>query len=75
GQIFYWQDKAHSELGVQKTQEEIQEETGLTIEQQKTARKQLVSRGILIETNKRLEHKMYYRVDCDRLNEIIDNKL
>ncbi|MGT3282516.1 hypothetical protein [Yersinia enterocolitica] len=75
GQIFYWQDKAHSELGVQKTQEEIQEETGLTVEQQKTARKQLVSRGILIETNKRLEHKMYYRVDCDRLNEIIDNKL
>nr|MBX9498779.1 DNA-binding protein [Yersinia enterocolitica] len=52
GQIFYWQDKARSELGVQKTQEEIQEETGLTIEQQKTARKQLVSRGILIETNK-----------------------
>ncbi|MFV8759492.1 hypothetical protein ACNSO7_13705 [Yersinia enterocolitica] len=75
GQIFYWQDKAHSELGVQKTQEEIQEETGLTVEQQKTARKQLVSRGILIETNKRLEHKMYYRVDCDRLNEIVDNKL
>lgn len=74
GQIFYWQDKAHSELGVQKTQEEIQEETGLTVEQQKNARKQLVSRGILVETNKRLEHKMYYRIDCERLNEIIDSK-
>ncbi|HGU4192959.1 TPA: DNA-binding protein, partial [Escherichia coli] len=31
-----------------------------------------VSRGILVETNKRLEHKMFYRIDCERLNEIIN---
>ena len=71
-QIFYWQDKAHAEEGVHKTREAIQSETGLTFEQQATARKQLVSRGILIETHKRLEHKMYFRVDCNRLDEIIN---
>lgn len=70
-QIFYWQDKAHAEEGVHKTREAIQEETGLTFEQQATARKQLVSRGILIETHKRLEHKVFFRIDCDRLDEII----
>ncbi|EGK26657.1 hypothetical protein SFVA6_1145 [Shigella flexneri VA-6] len=31
-----------------------------------------MSRGILVETNKRLEHKMFYRIDCERLNEIIN---
>ncbi|EJH1758859.1 DNA-binding protein [Escherichia coli] len=72
GQIFYWQDKAHAEEGVHKTREEIQSETGLTFEQQAVARKHLVSRGILVETHKRLEHKMFYRIDCERLNEIIN---
>ncbi|EER6702323.1 DNA-binding protein, partial [Escherichia coli] len=72
GQIFYWQDKAHAAEGVHKTREEIQHETGLTFEQQAVARKHLVSRGILVETNKRLEHKMFYRIDCERLNEIIN---
>lgn len=71
GQIFYWQDKTASDIGVHKTREQIEEETGLTFEQQATARKHLVSRGILVETNKRLEHKIYYRIDVDRLDEII----
>lgn len=71
-QIFYWQDKAHAEEGVHKTREAIESETGLTFDQQATARKQLVSRGILKETHKRLEHKIYFRVDCDRLDEIIN---
>ncbi|TQI87674.1 hypothetical protein FHU12_5379 [Serratia marcescens] len=71
-QVFYWQDKAHAVEGVHKTREAIESETGLTFEQQATARKQLVSRGILIETHKRLEHKMYFRIDCDRLDEIIN---
>lgn len=74
GQIFYWQDKTISELGVYKSQEEIKKETGLTFSQQATARKQLVSRGILIETHKRLQHKVYYRIDCDRLDEIVTSK-
>ncbi|MET4862992.1 hypothetical protein [Morganella morganii] len=71
GQIFYWQDKTDSALGVYKSQEDIRRETGLTFSQQNTARKQLVARGILIETPKRLEHKVYYRVDCKKLDELI----
>ncbi len=71
-QIFYWQDKTQSELGVHKTREAIEEETGLTFDQQATARKQLVSRGVLMETHKRLEHKVYFRINCDRLDEIFN---
>ena len=48
--------------------EEIESETGLSYREQLTARKHLVSRGILIETNKRLEHKIYYLIDCEKLD-------
>ncbi|WP_205815939.1 hypothetical protein [Burkholderia sp. Ac-20345] len=72
-QIFYWQDKAASDLGVYKTVEEIEAETGMTYREQVTARKQLVERGVLIETNKRLEHRVYYRIDLDRLNEMMES--
>lgn len=72
-QIFYWQDKAASELGVYKTVEEIEGETGMTYREQVTARKQLVERGVLVETNKRLEHRVYYRIDLDRLNEMLES--
>lgn len=70
-QLFYWHDKAHSELGVYKTTEEITEETGLSYKEQLNARKQLKALGVLIENNKRLEHKIYYKVDIDRVNEIL----
>ncbi|MBY4768939.1 helix-turn-helix domain-containing protein [Burkholderia ambifaria] len=72
-QIFYWQDKAASDLGVYKTVEEIETETGMTYREQATARKQLVERGVLVETNKRLEHRVYYRIDLDRLNEMLES--
>lgn len=70
-QIFYWQDKATSDLGVYKTVEEIEAETGMTYREQVTARKQLVEHKVLIETHKRFEHKIYYRIDVDRLDEIL----
>ncbi|HGJ5854641.1 hypothetical protein [Arsenophonus nasoniae] len=72
-QIFYWQDKANSELGVYKTRADLEEETGLTHDEQRTAIKKLVSIGVLIVTEKRLEHKTYYRIDEEKLNEILDN--
>lgn len=70
-QIFYWQDKTDSELGVYKSSEDITVETGLSYREQLTARKHLVKRGILIETDRRLEHKIYYRIDCDQLDQIM----
>ena len=70
-QIFYWQDKTDSELGVYKSSEDITAETGLSYREQLTARKHLVKRGILIETDRRLEHKIYYRIDCEQLDQIM----
>lgn len=71
-QFFYWTGKEHSDLGIYKSVEDIEKETGLGYREQATARKQLVSRGVLIENHKRLEHKIYFKVDTDRLDEIID---
>ena len=70
-QIFYWQDKTDSELGVYKTQEELEVETGLSRKEQETARKLLREKGVLIETYKRLEHRLYYKIDCDKLDELL----
>lgn len=74
-QIFYWQDKTDSELGVYKSSEDITAETGLSYREQLTARKHLVKRGILDETEKRLEHKIYYRINCDRLDQIMSQPI
>ena len=71
-QIFYWQDKADPVLGVYKTQEELEIETGLSRKEQETARKLLREKGVLIETHKRLEHRMYYKIDCEKLDELLD---
>lgn len=70
-QIFYWQDKADSELGVYKTQEELEIETGLSRKEQETARKLLREKGVLIETHKRLEHRMYYKINNEKLDELL----
>ena len=73
GQIFYWQDKAASDFGVYKTAEEIQQETGLTYREQANAREKLRACGVLIETEKRLEHRIYFRIDFDVLDELLAN--
>jgi hypothetical protein len=70
-QIFYWQDKATSELGVHKTSAELESETGLSYEEQRSARASLRASGVLIETEKRIEHKIYFRVDEDALEQIL----
>lgn len=68
-QMIYWHDKATSELGVYKTSEEITNETGLSYREQVTARKKLVSLGLIEETNKRLEHKIYFKFIPDMFDE------
>ena len=70
-QIFYWQDKSDSELGIYKTQEELEIETGLSRKEQETARKLLREKGVLIETHKRLEHRMYYKINNEKLDELL----
>ncbi|BAS48379.1 Primosomal protein I [Aggregatibacter actinomycetemcomitans NUM4039] len=70
-QIFYWQDKADPVLGVYKTQEDLEFETGLSRKEQETARKLLREKGVLIETHKRLEHRLYYKIDLDALDALL----
>lgn len=71
-QLMYWHNKTDNSLGVYKTAEHWMEETGLTYSQQRTARKLLVSLGLIIETEKRLEHKIYFKLDVQRFNEWFD---
>jgi hypothetical protein len=73
-QLFYWTGKEASELGVYKSVEDIEAETGMGYREQATARKQLVGKGVLIETHKRLEHKIFFKIDVDVLNHILSGK-
>lgn len=73
GQIFYWQDKTDCPIGVYKSSEEIQQETGLTYREQANAREKLRDCGVLIETEKRLEHRIYFRINFDALDALLAN--
>ena len=78
-QMTYWMDKLTSDLGVHKTSDEIQAETGLSYEEQLTARKKLKRLGVLVETHKRLEHRIYFKINFERvdqvLTQVVDNSL
>ncbi|MCW9716786.1 DNA replication protein [Avibacterium sp. 21-594] len=73
GQLFFWQDKTSNPLGVYKTQAELEQETGLTRREQETARKKLVELGILIETHKRLEHRIYFKLNLVKFDALMDD--
>ncbi|MFS1538393.1 MAG: hypothetical protein ACL7BU_06465 [Candidatus Phlomobacter fragariae] len=45
----------------------------MTYHEQRTAIKKLTETGVLIVTEKRLENKTYYRIDEEKLDEILDN--
>ncbi|WP_321946549.1 hypothetical protein [Paraburkholderia sp. J10-1] len=71
GQIYYWLKRSTHELGVHKTMAELTRETGLSRTEQETARKALRRCGVLIETHRRLEHKVYFQLDLDRLEALM----
>ena len=63
-QMFYWHDKGHDPDGwIYKTQKEIEAETGMTRRNQETARRRLVSLGILEEERRGLPATMHFRLD------------
>jgi hypothetical protein len=72
-QLIYWSDKTDCELGVYKSVEEWEVETGLSYREQMTARKELAERGLVIETVKRLEHRIYFLLDEERLDEVLEH--
>ena len=71
GHFFYWHDKTQHELGIYRTAEEIEIETGLSVQEQRTARAKLRERGVLVETEKRIEHRIYYRLDLDAFDDLM----
>lgn len=63
-QLIYWDERMEdAELGVYKTAEQWEAETGLSVREQTTARRQLRDRGLITETHKRIEHKLYFKLD------------
>lgn len=70
-QLMYWSDRTDNKLGVYKSSEQWEEETGLSYKEQATARKELVKRGLITETNKRLEHRIYFLFNESEFNNLI----
>lgn len=71
GQLVYWSDKTKHELGIYKTAAQIEDETGLSVKEQETARKKLKEHGVLLETHKRLEHRLYFKIDFAAYDELV----
>lgn len=68
-QLLYWTDKTRDADGwIYKTAKELEDETGLTYHEQKTAREKLEELGLLEVEYKRLDHTSRYRVMQEELN-------
>jgi hypothetical protein len=59
--VMSWQQRTAEPLGAEKTAAAIEADTGLTYEEQRTARRILRDAGLLVETERRLEHRMFFR--------------
>jgi len=70
-QFLYWVGKQANKDGwLYKTVFEIENETSLSYEEQRTARKKLVNAGLLVEKYRKIDHEMWYRVEIDVLDEL-----
>ena len=68
-QFIYWRGKESGGDGwLYKTADEITEETGLSYNEQKTARRDLIQAGLLEEHYARLDHQMRFRLNLDAIN-------
>lgn len=67
-QFLYWSDKT-DDGWFYKTTEELEEETGLSYDEQKTARQKLKELNLISEQYKRLDHQLWFKVNQEVLNE------
>lgn len=72
-QLIYWHDKGEDGW-VYKTRDQIEEETGLSHEEQANARKRLKQLGLLDERHARLQHRVYYRANLSALNDLWEQR-
>jgi hypothetical protein len=69
-QLLYWEGKQYdSERWIHKSLEEVGAETGLSRYEQDGVRRTLERKGILESRYDRLVHRLYFRVDLDRLSD------
>lgn len=68
-QFIYWRGKESDPEGwLFKTADELEGETGLSYNEQRTARKSLIEAGFLEENYARLDHQMRFRLNLDNIN-------
>jgi len=68
-QLLYWSDKTgKNDEWIYKTSDEIEEETGLTYYEQKTAKESLFNLNLLEFEFKRLDHTSRYKINQEELN-------
>lgn len=73
-QFVYWHNRMDGEW-FYKTQGDIKKETSLTRDEQETARKRLVSLGVLSEELRGVPATMHYRINADYLEELLLNSV
>lgn len=62
-QLVYWSKRSSNNGFIYKTQDEWEDETGLTRREQETARKRLKELGFLIEVKRGVPCKVHYKVE------------
>ncbi|EPY4978988.1 TPA: replication protein RepO [Klebsiella quasipneumoniae subsp. similipneumoniae] len=70
-QMTYWTNRSDDDGWVYKTQEEWEEETGLSRYEQEGARKKLRSIGVLLEKRKGVPARLFYKVDNNVLYQVL----
>lgn len=69
-QLIYWTGKQADQNGwIYKTSADLEDETGLTYDEQKTARTQLIKLGFIEEIYRRLDHQMAFRIMANAIND------
>jgi hypothetical protein len=72
-QLFYWSGKQQLEEGwIYKTQLELEKETGLSRHEQNKCVEDLKKKNVLETRYERLDHRLYYRINRDALDEIME---
>jgi hypothetical protein len=72
-QLFYWSGKQQSEdAWIYKTQLDLEKETGLSRHEQNKCVEDLKKKNVLETRYERLDHRLYYRINRDALDEIME---
>ncbi|RXJ10458.1 primosomal protein I [Lelliottia nimipressuralis] len=69
-QLVYWHNRMDGEW-MYKTREDIKKETGLSRDEQETARKRLVALGVLQEDLRGVPATVHYKIDTERLEALL----